>query len=205
MSLTLYGPARSRAFRCIWALEELEMPFKHVHVDMKVGEHRTEEFLQKNPYGKVPVLETSDGHHIFESAAICLYLADLKPKSGLAPAPGSLNRAKMNQWLHFGLNELDAYLWVIARNEWFYGDKKSQEAVDQSKLMLEASLEVLSGRLEENEWLIGSDFTIADIIVGQTLFWAGMLEIPLSDTLNKYTSKCRDRDHFPDVKKYLPS
>ena len=111
----------------------------------------------------------------------------------------------MNQWLHFGLNELDAYLWVIARNEWFYGDKKSQEAIDQSKMMLEASLKVLTDHLAENNWLIGEDFTVADIIVGQTLFWATMLEIPLSDTLNAYISKCRDRDHFPNVKKYLPS
>lgn len=205
MSLKLYGPARSRAFRCIWALEELEMPFEHVHIDMKEGEHKTEEYLKKNPYGKVPVLEMSDGHHLFESAAICLHLADLKPEKGLAPLLGSLNRAKMNQWLHFGLNELDAYLWVIARNEWFYGDKKSQEAVDQSKMMLDHSLQVLSEHLEENEWLIGTDFTVADIIVGQTLFWASMLELPLSDTLNAYMGKCRDRDHFPDVKKYLPS
>jgi glutathione S-transferase len=205
MSLKLYGPARSRAFRCIWALEELEMPFEHVHIEMSQGEHKTEEYLKKNPYGKVPVLEMSDGHHLFESAAICLHLADLKPEKGLAPLPGSLNRAKMNQWLHFGLNELDAYLWVIARNEWFYGDKKSQEAVAQSKMMLDHSLQVLSEHLEENEWLIGADFTVADIIVAQTLFWASMLELPLSDTLNAYMGKCRDRDHFPDVKKYLPS
>jgi glutathione S-transferase len=205
MSLKLYGPARSRAFRCIWTLEELEMPFEHIHVDMSKSEHKSDEFLNKNPYGKVPVLETSDGHYLFESAAICLFLADLKPEVGLAPAAGSLNRAKMNQWLHFGLNELDAYLWVIARNEWFYGDKKSQEAIDQSKMMLEASLKVLTDHLAENNWLIGEDFTVADIIVGQTLFWATMLEIPLSDTLNAYISKCRDRDHFPNVKKYLPS
>lgn len=205
MSLRLYGPARSRAFRCIWTLEELEMPFEHVHIDTGGGEHKTEKFLQKNPCGKVPVLETPDGHYIFESAAICLHLADLKPEIGLAPLPGSINRAKMNQWLHFGMNELDAYLWVIARNEWFYEDKRSQEAVDQSMAMLNHSLQILSDHLLENEWLIGDNFTVADIIVGQALFWASMLELPLSDTLKVYMGKCRDRDHFPDVKKYLPS
>ncbi|MCO4793215.1 MAG: glutathione S-transferase family protein [Bacteriovoracaceae bacterium] len=205
MSLKLYGPVRSRAFRCVWALEELEMPFEHVQVDMKKGENRSEDFLKMNPYGKVPVLETSDGHHIFESAAICLYLADLKPEVGLAPASGSINRAQMNQWLHFGMTEIDAYLWVIARNEWFYGDKKSQEAIDQSKMMLEGSLKVLTEHLKDSEWMIGTQFTVADIVIGQALFWGSLLEIPYSEEINQYMAKCRDRDHFPNVKKYLPS
>jgi glutathione S-transferase len=178
------------------------MPFEHINVNMKEAEHHSDEFLKMNPYGKVPVLETSDGHHIFESAAICLYLADLKPGAGLAPVAGSINRALMNQWLHFGMTEIDAYIWVMARNEWFYGDKKSEQAIDQSKMMLEKSLKVLSKHVGDHEWMIGSDFTVADIIIGQSLFWGNLLEIDYDENINNYTKRCRERRHFPDIKKY---
>lgn len=205
MSLKLYGPVNSRTFRCIWTLEELEMPFEHVQVNMKKSEHKSREFLKKNPFGKVPVLEISDGHTLFESAAICLYLADLKPERGLAPVAGSINRARMNQWLHFGMTELDAYLWTIARNEWFYGEKRSEEAIDQSKKMLDESLSVLSDHLRENKWMLGPEFTVADIVVAQCLFWGNVLEMSFDERIKEYMAECRDREHFPNVKKYLPS
>ena len=55
--IKIYGPARSRTFRCLWTLEELKLPYENIKVDLRKGEAKTPEFLKLNPVGRVPVLQ----------------------------------------------------------------------------------------------------------------------------------------------------
>ena len=80
--MKLYYTPRTRSSRPRWMLEELEIPYELVRVDLSAGEHRKPEYLAINPYGAVPALV--DGEvKLFESAAICAYLADKHPDRGL--------------------------------------------------------------------------------------------------------------------------
>ncbi|MEO7939753.1 MAG: glutathione S-transferase N-terminal domain-containing protein, partial [Burkholderiaceae bacterium] len=79
-------------------VEELGLPFKKVLVDTAQGAHRSEAYRQLNPNGLVPTLV--DGELVlYESAAICLHLCDTHPQAGLAPVPGSAERAHFYKWL----------------------------------------------------------------------------------------------------------
>jgi glutathione S-transferase len=82
--LKLYGGARSRASIVQWYLEELEVPYEFVKLDMQAGEHLKPEYLAINPVGKVPAIVDGD-FQLWESGAILLYLADKYGKTPLSP------------------------------------------------------------------------------------------------------------------------
>jgi glutathione S-transferase len=78
------------------------------------AERRSAEHLRRHPLGRVPALELGDGTTMFESAAICLQLADLYPAARLIPPAGSSERALVYQWVLFAVAELEAPLfrWI---------------------------------------------------------------------------------------------
>lgn len=82
----------------IYVLEELSVDWEFCFVDLAQGEHLTDEFRAMNPAGRVPVLE-HEGQFLFESGAICRYVASLE-KSPLFPAD-KLERARVDQWMTF--------------------------------------------------------------------------------------------------------
>ena len=93
-----------RPIRVAWMLEELGEPYEIAMMTRE--EAKGEEHRARHPLGRVPVLEDEEGF-VFESAAICLHLADLHPDAGLAPAPGTHERALLYQWTIFAPAELE--------------------------------------------------------------------------------------------------
>ena len=90
------------------ALREAEIPFELVRVDFAAG-RRTEDgfdYRTINPKGYVPALRLDDGQILTEGAVMVQYIADSKPESGLAPAPGSFARVRLQEWLHYIATEL---------------------------------------------------------------------------------------------------
>src|SRR5438045_243014 len=83
-----------------WLLLELGLSFEDHRLNPKAGDLDSPEFLRLNPMGRVPVLEIGDAV-LFESGAICLFLADLHPEGGLAPPPSSPLRPEYLQWMLF--------------------------------------------------------------------------------------------------------
>jgi glutathione S-transferase len=84
-----------RPIRIVWTLEELGISYDLVTLtseEAAAGEHRL-----RHPLGRVPVLEDDEGT-VFESTALCLYVTDLHPEAGLAPAVGTRDRALVYQW-----------------------------------------------------------------------------------------------------------
>jgi glutathione S-transferase len=154
----------------MWILEEIGAPFELTLIareDRKSAEH-----LARHPLGRVPALELDDGTVMFESAAICLQLADLYPDARLIPALGSAERARVYQWVLFGMTELEGPLfrWVGEMREGTA--ENSRERFAQAATALEAALGGAA-------WLFGDDFTVADLICVSVLGGAesrGLLE-----------------------------
>ncbi len=99
--MRLYHRPGSRSSRVLWLLEELELPYELTevsHADADGDGSR-----RGHPLGRIPVLEYDDGRFVFESAAICLHLAEGR----LMPPPGSYERALVYQWVLFGMTEVE--------------------------------------------------------------------------------------------------
>src|SRR5262249_42311885 len=106
--LTIYGTKPSRVARCLWVLEELELPYRQV----ALPGGKAQDFLRLNPMGKVPVLVDGD-FVLTESVAITRYLATLVP-NGLVPADAR-GKARMGQWTSWAITEVEFHFTVMVR------------------------------------------------------------------------------------------
>src|SRR5579875_974030 len=104
--LKLYYAPMSRAVRPRWVLEEIGAPYELVKIDLAKNEQKRPEYLAVNPNGTVPALEDGD-LRLFESAAICQYLADKFPEARLAPPPGTPARGLYYQWIHYAMSGVE--------------------------------------------------------------------------------------------------
>jgi glutathione S-transferase len=173
--ITLYHAPQSRSVRPRWMLEEIGTPYELVRVDLQAGEQKKADFLRINPNGAVPALV--DGEiRLFESAAICEYLADRFPDKRLAPPVGTPARGYYYQWIHFGMSTLEPplitiFMHTVNRPE----PERIPQLVAPAREHLGAALGVLEKALAGRTVLVGDDLTTADVVVGSTLAWAQML------------------------------
>jgi glutathione S-transferase len=98
--VTLFHSPNTRSTATLLLLEELGAPYDLKVVNMKAGEQRQPGYLAINPMGKVPAL-LHDGALVTEQVAVFLYLADLFPQAGLAPAIGDRLRGPYLRWMAF--------------------------------------------------------------------------------------------------------
>ncbi len=152
-----------RPIRVAWTLEELEEPYELT--TMTREESTGEDHLARHPLGRVPVLESNDGF-VFESAAICLYLADLRPEAGLVPEIGSHDRALVYQWTVFSPAEIEPPLIEAAT---YARDDPERAALARDRA--KAAAGAVAGALDGNDFLVGNRFSIADVLVGSALSW----------------------------------
>jgi len=148
-----------RAFKALIASQYSGVAIDVVK-DFKLGETNTRpDFLKKFPFGKVPALETKDGHHVIESNAIAYYVSNdqLKGKT-------DLDKAHVIQWLSFVDNEVNpaAYTWVLPALGALQANK---QAVERSKTDTKKILTYLNDLLLSRTYLVGERITLADIVV----------------------------------------
>jgi len=176
--IKLYGGARSRASLVQWYLEELNLPYQFVLLDMSKGEHLQEPFLSLNPFGKVPVLVDGD-FKIWESGAILIYIAQ---KYGhLAESPEITG--EVTQWVLFA----NATLGPGIFNE-------ITRAKELPRLMTP-----LNELLAKQPYILGEEFTVVDVAVGSMLAYIPMLlKIDLKDypAIVEYMAKISARPAF---------
>jgi glutathione S-transferase len=165
----LYYMPRTRSSRALWMLEEIGAPYELTEV--AGAERRSEEHLARHPLGRVPALELEDGTVMFESAAICLQLADLHPGTGLSAPPGSSERALVYQWVLFAMTELEGPLfrWLAELRDGV-AESSSQQRFADAATALETALD---GR----EWVLGERFTVADVLCASILSGAHSREL----------------------------
>lgn len=145
-------------------LEELGVPFELELVDRKANAHQSPEYLALNPNGKIPVLVDGD-LVLYETAAICLHLADTHPDAQLAPPVGTHERAHFYKWLMWLSNTLQAEMPLYFYSERWANDGAGAAVV---KLHAERHIEKLIDQLEAElarhgkPWLLGDRFTLLD-------------------------------------------
>jgi glutathione S-transferase len=189
----LYYMPRTRSSRVLWLLEETGEPYELTEI--AGDQRRSAEHMRRHPLGRVPALELGDGTTMFESAAICLQLADLYPNAELIPPLGSSERGRVYQWVMFAVAELEGPLfrWIRAIGEGTVGTTESlaRDRFTQAATALEAAL---SG----GEWLLGAQFTVADLMCVSVLQGADSREMlhPWSG-LEAYVQRGESRPAYP--------
>ena len=142
-------------------LRELGLPHDLVEVDIVKGGSRTQEFLAKNPNGRIPVLEIPDKGFLSESHAIMSYLSD---GSALVPED-PFDRARMWQWLCFEQYNLEPNIGTVRFWLKMLGKTRPElgEKLLEKKKSGYAALDVLEDGLRERTFLVADQFTLADI------------------------------------------
>ena len=189
----LHGTSRSRSARSLWALEELGVNYEHL--PMPTTEAKSPAHLKLNPNGHVPVLE-DDGAVVWESMAINLYLAEKYGKNSLWPAEPAA-RADVYKWSFFAMTEVEPHLLTLLRNRVMAPpDQRDEKAALAAVEALKAPLNALEAALKGKEYLLGNNFTIADLNVASVLSWAPMMKLDLSSTptVQAWLNKCLGRE-----------
>lgn len=166
--LILYTHPMSRGRTVRWLLEEIGTPYRVELLEYGTT-MKAAPYLAVNPLGKVPALQHGSAT-ITESAAICAYLADAFPAAGLAPAAADPQRGPYFRWLFFAAGPLESA--IVNRT---LGITLSDE---QKKMVgygpIPQMLDVLEQALSNGDYLLGSQFSAADVYVGSLLAWATM-------------------------------
>jgi glutathione S-transferase len=193
--LKLYGTSKSRSARCLWALEELGLKYEHVPVE--VAKAKSPEHLKLNPNGHIPVLEDA-GEIFWESMAINLYLAAKYGKAPMWPESHE-GRGHAVQWSFWGMTEAEPLLITILRNRMLLPpEQRNEQAAEQAVAAVQGPLKVLDGALKGRDYLLGKDFTIADLNLSGVLSFAVLakLDFAAAPTAQAWLQKCLGRDAF---------
>ncbi len=193
-SMKLYYVPKTRATRPRWVLEELGVPYELVRLDPKKGETRTADHLARHPLGHVPVLQ--DGEvQIFESVAICLYLAEKFPRGKLLPTVGERGRALAYQWLFYAVTELEPPLAVLSAQNRKPEAERDAGAIVEARERLRKAVAALEAPLSRHPTLLAEGFSVADVIVSANLFSAkalGALDAAPA-VVKEYAARLADR------------
>lgn len=155
-------------------LRELDLSFELVRVDNSTKLTVTgENFLAINPKGYVAALQLDNGEVLTESPAILQYLADLRPEANLAPANGTFERVRLQEWLNFVSTEIHGGL------GWLFNSQFPDEVKVLIKEKLFKRFVVLSQTLEGQDYLMAGGFSIADAYLFTVLRWTQLFGIDL--------------------------
>ncbi|MBN9586771.1 MAG: glutathione S-transferase [Afipia sp. 62-7] len=200
-NLTLWGVGTSRTIRAHWAMAELGLRYETRAIGPRTGETKTQEYTRLNPRQKVPMLQDGD-FSIGESAAIVAYLARTygTPDRSLIPEDKQAY-AKWLEWCFFIVTELDSTsLYVMRRHSasalgHIYGvapdvTAKAGEYFREQLRHVEVALD--DGRT----FLMGDQFTSADILLTTCLEWAIAYEVGICDIAKPYLARIQQRPGY---------
>ena len=176
--IDLYTSPTPNGHKASVTLEELELPYETHAIDLASNAQKEEWFLKLNPNGRIPVIDDRHGpdgkpFSVFETGAIMVYLAE---KTGRLMPTDVKGRSRTMQWLMFqmgGVGPMMGQANVFYR----YFPEKIQPAIDRYQNETRRLFEVLERGLDDSEWLVGNEFTIADIANWcwvRTYKWSGV-------------------------------
>lgn len=178
-------------------LREAGLSFDLVKVDGKTKKTDSgADFNAINPKGYVPLLELDDGQRLTEGAVIVQYLADRKPEAKLAPAAGTPDRYRLQEWLNFIASEVHKGFSPLFNPQ--LPESWKTVVVDR----LGTRFDYLSKHLEKNQYLMGNGFSVADAYLFTVLNWTRFVGIDLGKwpLLQAYSARIAAR---PSVQQAL--
>jgi glutathione S-transferase len=192
--ITLYHAPNTRSSAALILIEELGIPYDLHVLNLKAGEQRRPDYLAVNPMGKVPAVKHGDAL-ITEQVAIFIYLADLFPQTGLAPAIGDPLRGPYLRWM----------VYYAACFEPAVGDRALKREPGPASQVpygdYDTMLNTLVGQLAKGPYLLGERFTAADILWGTALTWTTMWQlVPELPEIKAYQQRLGSRPSLARVK-----
>jgi len=194
--IILYGSGQSRSFRTLWALEEsgLEYHYEAVRIGRR-GESGTQStrYKELNYQGKVPSLKDDD-NVINETTAILNYIAALSPDKELIPTNNLILRANYDEICSFVITELEQALWTQAKHQFLLPKEyRITDIYNTVEWELNKAFDTLSHYLADKNYIVGDQFTMADILIAHTLAWAELSEFKIPTQLLNYKNKHFER------------
>ncbi len=186
--LTLYHASPSRSSTAMWMLEEIGQPYDVHMLSLANGDNLKPEYLAINPMGKVPAIRHGDTV-ITEVAAICTYLADEFPNAWLNIPVGTPRRGVYLKWLFFAPSCIEPA--VI--------DRAAPRKEPARRGMLgygdfDTVMDVLAKAVEKGPYLMGDQFTAADVAIGAQIRWGMMFKmIPERREFTDYAARLAAR------------
>jgi glutathione S-transferase len=186
--LTLYHAAPSRSSIVRWMLEELGEPYDIQLLSLAKGEQLAPDYLAVNPMGKVPALKHGEAV-ITEAAAICTYLADEFPHARLNIPVGDPRRGPYLKWLFFSPSCIEAAVM----------DRAAPRKEEPRRAMIgygdfDTVMGVVAKAVAKGPYLMGEQFTAADVVVGAAVRWGTMFKIfPERDAFKPYAERLAAR------------
>ena len=171
-------------------LEEIGEPYELTIMSREQGSG--EEHRARHPLGRVPVVQFDDGY-VFESAAICLHLADLYPDAGLIGGLGTQARALAYQWTIFAPAELEPPLIEAA----IFGEADPQRA-EKARARFFKAVDAVDEALDGSEYLVNGQFGVADVLISTALSFAKRANFPepLPPALDDYLTRLFERPAY---------
>lgn len=179
-------------------LAEAGIAADFVKVDLKT--HKTEagvDYYTVNPKGSVPLIELDNGERLTEVAAIVQYVADQKPGTGLAPAAGTFERYRLQEWLNFVSSELHK------QYSPFFNPATPDEYKEMVKKKLGERFAYLTEHFKDRDYLLGRNFSAADAYLFTILRWSPSVGIQLEPwpLVTEFVSRVRARAKVSEVMK----
>lgn len=188
--MKVFWAPQTRSTRALWMLEEAGIDYDMELVDIRSPERQdSNEFLAASPMGKVPAI--TDGEAAMsESAAICLYVADRYCPGTLAPAPDDPTRGKYLYWT----------MYTPAVVEPAMAEKFSQAEPNRVRNGwgdFDSMIRTFDEALDGKEWILGDQFTAADVMLGSSAVFMRMFEmLPDTKNIGAYADRCQARAAF---------
>lgn len=185
--VTLYHSPQSRSHGILVLLEELGADYSLHVLNLKKGEQRAPDYLAINPMGKVPAV-VHDGAVVTEQVALYMYLADLYPEAGLAPAMGDPLRGPWMRWIAFYGSCMEPAVMDVALK------RDPPPASSAGYGDFDSTLKTLTDQLEKGPYILGERFTSADVLWANALAWLTMFKlVPLLPVIEAYITRVNSR------------
>ena len=194
--LKLYYAPRTRSFTGLWLMEELGQPYELESFDLATERHRAPDYLALNAMGKVPMVVEERAEQdvpVSELGAMAIFLTDRYPDSRLGPAVDAADRPSFLRWCFFASAVMEPAMMEKAHG---WDVRRAQAAWGGYELMLD----VLSAGAEKaSPWLLGANFSAADVLVGSNLRFGlmfGMIDVPAAHPIRTYAARLEERPAF---------
>ena len=190
--LRIYGIARTRAFRTLWIANELGLDYEHLPIEIGAAGARSPEFLAINPNGRLPFI-VDNGFVLFESLAITLYLAKKHSNGNLYPETLE-GEARTWQWSLWAVTEVDrgVNIWSLHAVRLPPAERDAIKR-DEALKVLGAPFKVLDAAVAKQKYLLGNDFTVADLNVAAVISRAVDMDLSATPNLKAWLSRCLNR------------
>jgi glutathione S-transferase len=190
--LRIFGIARTRAFRALWAAAELGLDYEHLPIEIGEAGARAPEFLAINPNGRLPFID-DDGFVLFESLAITLYLAKKHSLGKLYPA-SLQDEARAWQWSFWAISEVDrgVNIWSLHAVRLPEAERDATKR-DEALKVIAAPFKILDAAVTKQPYLLGNEFTVADLNVAAVISRAIDMDLSTVPNLKAWLMRCLER------------